>query len=69
MHDNREPRFYASIGFNYCVWPGTSYTGTEAIKNFVANYYKDGNSQPTGNIKWIITELDILVENILIRKM
>ena len=51
MHDNREPRFYASIGFNYCVWPGTSYTGTEAIKNFVANYYKDGNSQPTGNIK------------------
>ena len=51
MHDNREPRFYASIGFNYCVWPGTSFKGTEPLKNFVANYYKDGNSQPSGNIK------------------
>lgn len=49
--DNREPRYYASIGFNYCVWPCTSYTGTEAKKNFVATYYKDGNSQPTGTVK------------------
>ena len=49
--DNREPRFYASLGFNYCVWPCTSYTGTEAKKNFVATYYKDGNSQPTGTVK------------------
>lgn len=51
MHDNREPRFYASIGFNHCVWPCTSYTGTENRKNFVANYYKDGNSQPAGVFK------------------
>lgn len=49
--DNREPRYYASIGFNYCVWPCTSYTGTEAKKNFVANYFSDGNSMPTGTIK------------------
>jgi hypothetical protein len=48
MHDNREPRFYASIGFNYCVWPGTSFKGTEPVKYFAANYFKDGNSQPSG---------------------
>ena len=45
MHDKREPRFYASIGFNYCVWPATSYRGTDnSIKNLIATYYKDGNS-------------------------
>ncbi|MDP4208813.1 MAG: RagB/SusD family nutrient uptake outer membrane protein [Bacteroidota bacterium] len=49
MHDNREPRFYASIGFNYCVWPASAYTGTDPIKNLVVNYYKDGNSMPSGN--------------------
>jgi hypothetical protein len=51
MHNNREPRFYASIGFNYTVWPGTSFRGTEPLKNFVANYYKDGNSQPSGTVR------------------
>ena len=45
MDDNREPRFYASIGFNYCVWPATSYTGTDnTVKNFVCTYYKGGTS-------------------------
>jgi len=45
MHDNREPRFYASIGFNYCVWPATSYQGSDtSVKNFIATYYKDGNA-------------------------
>jgi len=45
MHDKREPRFYASIGFNYCVWPATSYRGTDnSIKNLVATYYKDGTA-------------------------
>ncbi|MBV5283649.1 MAG: RagB/SusD family nutrient uptake outer membrane protein [Paludibacter sp.] len=43
--DKREPRFYASIGFNYCVWPATSYTGTDnSVKNFVCTYYKGGTS-------------------------
>ena len=43
--DNREPRFYAAIGFNYCVWPATSYTGTDnSVKNFVCTYYKGGSS-------------------------
>jgi len=45
MHDNREPRFYASIGFNYCIWPATSYRGTDnSIKNLIATYYKDGTA-------------------------
>lgn len=43
--DKREPRFYASIGFNHCVWPATSYTGTDnSVKNFVCTYYKGGTS-------------------------
>jgi hypothetical protein len=46
MHDNREPRFYASIGFNHCIWPGTSYRGTDNnVRNFNATYYKDGNAR------------------------
>ena len=45
MDDNREPRYYASIGFNYCVWPSTQYRGTDnSIKNLVATYYKDGTA-------------------------
>ena len=46
MHDKREPRFYASIGFNHCIWPGTSYRGTDNnVRNFNATYYKDGNAR------------------------
>jgi hypothetical protein len=46
MHDNREPRFYASIGFNHCIWPATSYRGTDnSVRNFNATYYKDGNAR------------------------
>jgi starch-binding outer membrane protein, SusD/RagB family len=46
MHDMREPRFYASIGFNHCIWPATSYRGSDNnIKNFNATYYKDGNAR------------------------
>lgn len=48
MHDHREPRFYASIGFNHCIWPGTSYRGSDnSIKNMNATYYKDGNAMGT----------------------
>lgn len=46
MDDNREPRYYASIGFNHCFWPGTSYTGTGSdVINMIATYYKDGNAR------------------------
>lgn len=46
MDDNREPRYYASIGFNHCLWPGTSYTGTgSGVTNLNATYYYDGNAR------------------------
>jgi hypothetical protein len=46
MDDNREPRFYAAIGFNHCIWPATSYRGTDnSIKNLNATYYLDGNAR------------------------
>lgn len=45
-HDNREPRFYASIGFNHTIWPATSYRGSDNnIRNFNATYYEDGNAR------------------------
>lgn len=50
MHDNREMRFYATIGFNHCLWPGTSYTGTNNdLKNVEVRYYSDGNAGPPAN--------------------
>ena len=50
MHDNREMRFYVSIGFNHCLWPGTSYNGTNAeLKNVEVQYYNDGNAGPPAN--------------------
>lgn len=45
----REPRFYASIGYNHCIWPGTSYIGTQPLTNFEASYYKDGSGAATGD--------------------
>ncbi len=45
MDDNREPRYYASIGFNYGHWPGTSYRGTTSgVVNFIATYYLNGTA-------------------------
>ena len=46
MDDNREPRYYASIGFNHCLWPGTAYTGSGSdVTNLNATYYRDGNAR------------------------
>ena len=51
MFVNREPRFYASIGFCHCFWPGSSYLGTEtSFKNIEATYYKDGTVQPNAQL-------------------
>lgn len=45
MDDNREPRYYASIGFNHCIWPSTSYRGSDASnKNLNVVYYQGGNA-------------------------
>lgn len=42
MYVNREPRFYASIGFSGCFWPCTS--TSEAVKKNVNVYYWRGAS-------------------------
>lgn len=43
MYTNREPRFYASIGYSGCLWPMNS--TTETGKYMVQIYYSlDGNS-------------------------
>lgn len=43
MYNNREMRFYASIGFSNRLWPCSS-TSATAYRNFVANYAMDGNA-------------------------
>jgi hypothetical protein len=45
----REPRFYASIGYNHCIWPGTSYVGTDPFTNVEVTYYKNGTGAPRGD--------------------
>lgn len=43
MYDNREPRFYAIIGFNHAYREGSSYTGTATNhKNLEITYYLNG---------------------------
>ena len=50
MYDNREMRFYVSMGFNHCLWPGTSYSGNDnSLKNVEVQYYADGNAGPPAN--------------------
>lgn len=41
---NREPRFYATVGFCEAFWPATSTTegGGNGFKNFYTDYYSDG---------------------------
>lgn len=41
-YNNREMRFYASIGFQNRLWPCNS-TTDNSRRNFVANYARDGN--------------------------
>ncbi len=46
---HREPRFYASIGYNHCIWPGTSYIGTQPLTNLEITYYKNGTGAASGD--------------------
>ena len=50
--NNREPRYYATIGFNHCIWPGTSFRGTEDLKNREVTYYSDGNAKSSTDNNW-----------------
>lgn len=45
---NREMRYYATIGYNYRLWPASSYTGSSTTdkKNVVVTYYADGTGKP-----------------------
>ncbi len=45
MYINREMRFYACVGFNGCVWPGTSCSNTN-YRNQTVYYYTGGNAGP-----------------------
>ncbi|MFT4093618.1 MAG: RagB/SusD family nutrient uptake outer membrane protein [Niabella sp.] len=49
MYLNREPRFYATIGFCHSYWKGTSYTSSSSYTNIEVTYYSDGNAAPTVN--------------------
>lgn len=50
MYNNREMRFYATIGFCHSFWAGSSYTGSDAsLKNQEVTYYADGTAQPAQN--------------------
>lgn len=50
MYADREMRFYVTMGFNHCYWPGTSYTGSDgSLKNVEVLYYADGNAGPPAN--------------------
>lgn len=52
MYDNREPRFYAAVGFCHRFWPGTAYTGTDqTVTNVELTYYSNGNALPPSNFK------------------
>lgn len=47
MYVNREPRFYASIGFSECFWPNSS-TSESAHKNLTVTYYYDSPNGKSG---------------------
>ncbi len=46
IDNNREPRYYATLGYNHCIWPGTSYVGTDNVTNVEITYYADGTGAP-----------------------
>ena len=47
---NREPRFYATIGFNACVWPTTSHRdAASGTRNYVCDYYSGGSASDLNN--------------------
>lgn len=49
--DGREPRFYATIGFNACIWPTTSHRDglSSGTRNYVTDYYYGGSASDMNN--------------------
>ena len=59
---NREPRFYASVGYNGARWNCTSATGTgsEKIINKQVWYYRgDTDGRSNGTERWLVTGIGI----------
>lgn len=70
MYINREARFYATIGYCHCFWPGSSYLGTETgFRNLEVTYYKDGNAQPNAGLPDDKCFTGYTLKSILIRKI
>lgn len=48
--DNREPRFYATLGFNACVWPTLSHRdAASGTHDYVCDYYNGGSASDLNN--------------------
>ena len=49
--DGREPRFYATIGFNACIWPTTYHRDglSAGTRNYVTDYYYGGSASDMNN--------------------
>ena len=49
--NGREPRFYATIGFNACIWPTTSHREglSSGTRNYIADYYYGGSASDMNN--------------------
>ena len=49
--NGREPRFYATIGFNACIWPTTSHRDglSAGTRNYIADYYYGGSASDMNN--------------------
>ena len=45
MYNNREPRFYASIGFSGCFWPMTSSTSSGYYNQTIEYYFDSPNGK------------------------
>lgn len=55
MYNNREMRFYASIGFSECFWPMTSTTTTGDYNQTITYYYDSPDGKQNSNIDYPIT--------------
>ena len=57
---NREPRFYASVSFNGCVWNATS-INTDSYKNIQIWYYRGkGDGRANGTERWNPTGIGVM---------
>ena len=45
MYVNREPRFYASVGFSECFWPMSSSTSSGYYNQTITYYFNSPNGK------------------------